>query len=121
MRPAIAISLIAALALGLPTPGPFEVSLGVPAAVVDGHPIKVPEERRNLASDIGVKSKLSIGDHTVEVGGGAVSVGGHSTGGSVGNVIQPYFPHALTVLTNLPRTLDRQLVFTVDTLNPILP
>ncbi|PVH92307.1 hypothetical protein DM02DRAFT_677590 [Periconia macrospinosa] len=85
MRSAIVISLITGLTLGVPTPNPREIGLGIPAVVVDGHPIKVPAEKRSLANDLGVNSKISIGSHTVEAGGGAVSIGGHATGGSVGN------------------------------------
>jgi hypothetical protein len=121
MKSAIVISLVTALALGAPAPDPFSIGLGVPAVVVDGHPIKVPERRRDPADDIGVKSRFSIGDHTIEAGGGAVSIGGHAKGGSVGNVIQPYFPSCSSRYSlNRVRTLARQSIFTSETLNPIL-
>ncbi|USP78047.1 hypothetical protein yc1106_05321 [Curvularia clavata] len=85
MKSVIFISLVTSLALGAPTPEPLEVGLGIPAVVVDGHPIKIPEQKRGLADDGGLKSRFSVGDHTIEAGGGAISVGGHAVGGAVGN------------------------------------
>lgn len=111
MISAIFISLVTSLALATPIPDPLDIGLGIPAVVVDGQPIKVPEQKRGLADDMGLKSKFSIGDHTIEAGGGAVSVGGHATGGSVGNVIQRCSLYASSTFTDDVRILALRLVF----------
>lgn len=68
----------------------LSIGLGIPAVVVDGYPIKVPRVKRDPADD-GDDSKFSIGSHSIITGGPALSIGGQSQGGSVGNVIEPYF------------------------------
>ncbi|KAJ5058942.1 hypothetical protein J3E74DRAFT_407971 [Bipolaris maydis] len=62
----------------------LSIGLGIPAVVVDGYPIKVPRVKRDPADD-GDDSKFSIGSHSIITGGPALSIGGQSQGGSVGN------------------------------------
>ncbi|EUC31893.1 hypothetical protein COCCADRAFT_27504 [Bipolaris zeicola 26-R-13] len=109
MRSAVVLSFLSAVALGAPTPNPlrigsespgsehkrspanpnvddskFSIGLGIPAVVVDGHPIKIPHVKRDPADDVD-DSKFSIGSHSIITGGPAVSIDGHAKGGSVGN------------------------------------
>lgn len=67
----------------------FSIGLGIPAVVIDGHPIKIPHKKRDPADNVD-DSKFSIGSHTIVTGGPAFSIDGHAKGGSVGNVIEPY-------------------------------